>query len=147
MKLGTVDFPAFPLISKLAIIFILPEWPYHDLYLFPYLQKHISVCLLTQSPFPFSSYPVDWSWEQNYIRLKHTQLPGLLTKSRSQPRGHLLCSTQPHIPFWSCFSLLILAPHETHFRSQSLVKHFSSDQLWLWSLLADIIFNLCIWVI
>lgn len=146
IKLGLIDFSSF-LINKLVFIWSLPEWPYHDLYLFSYLYKRSLVCLLTQGPLPFSSYSTDRSWEQNYTRLKQTQLPRLLTQSRSQLWGHLLRSTQPHIPFWSCFPLLILAPHETRFRSQSLVKHISRDQLWPWSLLVDIIFNLWMWVI
>ena len=134
MKSVSVNFPAFPLINKLAMICILPEWSCYELYLLFYLHRLILVCLLTPAPFPLSSYPTDRSWEQNYIRLKQVQLPGLLTQSTSQPWGHHY-STQPHIPAWSCFLLLVLAPHETRVRSQSLVKHFSSVQLWLWSLM------------
>lgn len=91
------------------------KWPYM-IFLF-YLIKHISVCSLTQ----FSSHPID---HESKIALDWNKpgSQGCWPKAVHSPGDIFSPVFKPHIPFWSCFPLLILALDEAQFRSQGCIK-------------------------
>lgn len=126
----------FFLINKLVFICSLPEWPYHDLYLFSLIFTTIFSSVFAH-PGPFAFF---FLFYLQVMRAKLYKIEANPAPKAADPKQvtALGTSSPQHSTSHSILtmlSLLILAPHETRFRSQSLpstfpVTDFGPDLCW-----------------